>query len=75
MFIFLQENGKDQDGFTNPLSYRIANVTGILLAYAALIPIFKDTTSRATNFSLFYIAIYLSVVPLILVLIRSLMDT
>ena len=46
----------------------------ILLAIAAMIPVFRNSTSKATTFSFFYIIIYLAVIPLILVLITSVLD-
>jgi hypothetical protein len=72
MFIFLQENGKSEG--QSVFNLRIANATAILLAYVAMIPVFKDSTSKATYFSFFYIIIYLSIIPLILALISSVLD-
>lgn len=73
MFIFLQGNGQtNQNGeFGSVFNLRIANATAILLAYGAMIPVFRDTTSKATYFSFFYLIIYLAIVPLILALISS----
>ena len=75
MFIFLQENGRDSEGSSNIINLRIANSIEVLLAYSLMIPVFKESTSAATSLSFFYLAIYLSVLPLILVLSRSLLDS
>ena len=74
MFVFLQANGKDDEGSSNIINERVANVIDILLAFSAMIPVFRDSTSKATSFSFFHIIIYISVAPLILALISSVLD-
>jgi hypothetical protein len=74
MFIFLQENGKADDGSSNIFNLRIANATAILLAYTAMIPVFKAQTAASTTLSFFYLIVYLAVLPLLLALISSVLD-
>ena len=74
MYVYRQGNGANNDNERNIFNERVSNVIDILLAIAAMIPVFRSSTSKATTFSFFYIIIYLAVVPLILVLITSVLD-
>ena len=71
MFVYLSANGKNDEGESSIFTERVSNVIDLTLAFAAPIPIFRYSTSKATMFSFFHIIIYLAVIPLILVLISS----
>ena len=73
MYIFLQENGYKTDGYST-FNQRIANATALLIAYGAMIPVLRENTAHSTFFSFFQLVIYLSIVPLIVVLVGSVID-
>lgn len=73
MFIFSQENGMKKDG-TSTLNSRIMNAASILIAYTALIPVFRSRAPKATKVSFVYIIIYLSILPHFLALISSMIS-
>jgi hypothetical protein len=73
MFIFLQENGYKLDGYST-FNQRLANVTALLIAYGGMVPILKENTTHSTFFSFFQLVIYLSNIPLIILLADSVLD-
>ena len=74
MFVFLQENGRKSDGFSS-FNQRIANGIALLLAYAAMIPVLKKHMAQSTFFSFFHLVIYLSIIPMVLALFKSILDS
>jgi hypothetical protein len=68
MTIFVQENAKDANGFTE-LSKRIASGCSLMIAYVALIPLIRGDLPPSPSVTLVEILIYLSVIPNFLAII------
>lgn len=71
LLIFVQENAKDENGFTT-LAKRIASGCSLLIAYVALVPMIRSKLPPTPSVTLIEILIYSSTIPNFLAIISNL---